>query len=809
MMSQAERSEILEEMADLGWKDFMVCSSFNPKMKDGKVEKGFIHTFNWRDAKKRIICYNEESTGFALVCGKESGVSVIDIDEPELEHNKEIIEICNEESNCYVKTRKGFHFYFKYNPILKTVNGEDGHSIDIRNDGGIIYCPPSQYFNPENRKEIYSYDWIVRPKYFKETELRECPESVIDLLRKLGGRRYINDPEPEPIVNNVVVDDDEHDTTDPDEMMEGTNTDEAVLIKLLNATHKKRFDHYGDWIKIMFVCYNERIPLSALIEASKKSKFWKPSSPAWITEQFKTIKGKKNKPITQASLWAWLREDDYMTFKDLQVERNDFLKIVPMLNHNDCAKFFYGMYPDEYVNCEAGWYALDKETNIWKFVDEIPPELFNRVSDTLMKLIGDEMEGLARKTALLTAACVSDTSKLQQIEADRKQKMKMYISTRIKLGSKEFINGIISFLRNLYYNEGVEEKMNSKRNLFAFQDGVCVDLTTGEKRNIEPEDYVSLTCGYDYPKTKNPEVREKITKTLWGLFENDEMPKYLMRCIANSLYGENRRELFYIMVGHGRNGKGLLADLISNIMGSYRGVAPGELLTNVSKAQDAPNPVLVNERFKRVLMVSEPEDGKKLNVDLLKLMTGRDPITARGLYSKKMITCVPHYTPFISTNTLPSFNGTTAGIDLRVKTIRFPLQFVDTPMMPMERQGDYRLKSLAKTEEWRNEFIQMLLEVNMEIKDLPTIPVPEWVRAANEEYMADMNPVGTWLRTAFRFDGTTELAATDLYEMYKIHNPEGMSQTAFGKALTREMGRLGVSRKRKNTGIYYVGLVEV
>jgi phage/plasmid-associated DNA primase len=129
--------------------------------------------------------------------------------------------------------------------------------------------------------------------------------------------------------------------------------------------------------------------------------------------------------------------------------------------------------------------------------------------------------------------------------------------------------------------------------------------------------------------------------------------------------------------------------------------------------------------------------------------------------------------------------------------------------MPMERQGDYRLKSLAKTEEWRNEFIQMLLEVNMEIKDLPTIPVPEWVRAANEEYMADMNPVGTWLRMGFRFDGTTELAATDLYEMYKIHNPEGMSQTAFGKALTREMGRLGVSRKRKTAGIYYVGLVEV
>jgi putative DNA primase/helicase len=798
-----DRVEILEEMTEMGWKPYLVCSSFEPKMKDGKMEKGFVHCYNWRDEKKRILRYDEEATGFALVCGKDSGVSVIDIDEPELVHNEEIIAICNEESNCYVKTRKGFHYYFKYNPILKQTQGDIGHGLDIRNDGGIIYCPPGEYRHPET-KEIYSYDWIMRPKYLEEKELRECPESVIEILRRLGGRRYINEPEPEVLNSVVMMEDDlEEETNDPEDdedEMKGTNTDEAILIRLLNATHKKRFDHYGDWIKIMFICYNERIPLSALIEASKKSKFWKPSSPGWIAEQFKTIKSKKNKPITQASLWAWLRDDDYMTFKELQGSRNDFLKIVPMLNHNDCAKFFNGMYPDAYVNGDDGWYSLDTKTNIWKHTDGIPSGLFNHIADTFLRLVCDEMEGLSRKISKY------DAKTLEEKEPDRKEKMKLLISTRIKLGSKDFTNGIIAFVRNLYYDCAIEEKMNNNRHLFAFQDGVCVDLTTGIKRNIEPEDYISLTCGYDYPKSKNVEVRAKINQTLWGLFENDEMPKYLLRSIANSLYGENRRELFYIMVGHGRNGKGLISDLISNVMGGYRGVAGGELLTNISKAQDAPSPVLVNERFKRVLMVSEPEDGKKLNVDLLKLMTGRDPITARGLYSKKMITCVPHYTPFISTNTLPSFNGTTAGIDLRVKTICFPLQFVDTPMLPMERQGDYRLKTLAKTEAWRDEFIQMLLEVNMEIKDLPCIPVPDWVRRANEEYMADMNPVGSWLRRRFTLGGDEIFTAADLYGMYREESEEGMSQQGFGRAITREMGRMGISRRRNNRGYYYSGL---
>ena len=813
MMNQTERSDILSEMESFGWREYLICSSFNPKMKEGKLDKGFVHQYNWRDDNKRAMAYNDRATGFALVCGKGANVSVIDIDDPEVQHNKDLMAICDEASNCVVKTNKGFHYYFKYHPLLKQTQGDIGHQLDIRSEGGLIYCPPGQYRHPET-KEVISYDWCIRPKHYGETGLRECPEEVIEFLRKLGGRRYIDEPEPEPEPENEVVpvaeDDYEYESTsDPME----TNTDETLLIKLLNATHKKRFDHYRDWIKIMFICYNERIPLSALIEASKKSKFWEAGSPAWITNQFKTIKGRRKKPITQATLWMWLREDDYEAFKAMNHERNDFLKIVPLLNHNYCGQFFYGMFPDDYLTCEGvGWYSLDQETNIWKHYENTPPTMFNRVSNTLMRLVEDEMNAVAIRTAKKVVEAGGDATRLQQINTERNTIMKQLISTLKTLGTKEYVNGILRFLESVYYDEDLENKMNSNRNLLAFSCGTVYDLTKKEKRMIAPDDYISLTTGYEFPTKKNPEVRKLIEDTIYGMFENDEMKIYILRAIASCLFGENRFEQFLIWVGYGGNGKGLLRDMITSILGGYTGTAPGELLTNLSKAQDAPNPVLVNERYKRVLMTSEPEEGKKLNADLVKLMTGRDPITARGLYSKKMITCVPHYTPVISTNTLPSFNGTTAGIDRRVKIIRFPFQFVAKPVLPNERQGDITLKTRAKSDEWRDEFIQMLLEVQNEVIDMKSIPLPDWVRVANEEYLSDNNPVGSWLRDCFSFGGDERMSATEMYELYKdFAGEKGMgvhTQNMFGRVLTRELGRMGIEKVKSHGKIVYLGISE-
>lgn len=806
-MSQSERNDILSDMISVGWKDYLVCSSFNPKMKDGKVDKNFVHLYNWRDIEKRKMGWNEKATGFALVCGKEANISVIDIDDPELEHNKELINMGYEDSNCVVKTNKGFHFYFQFNPLLKQTQGEKIHKLDIRSEGGMIYSPPGEYRHPETKKMI-RYIWELRPKDLGEYKLRECSERIIEFLRKLGGTRYINDPK--PIASGAGDDADEEEgneedeTTDPGEAF-GVECD-SVLVKLLNMTSKKRFDHYGDWMKIAIICKNENIPIENLIEASRKSKFWKSESPSWITKQFKTIKGKRSKPITQATLWMWLREDNYEAFKTLNTERNDFLRIVPILNHNDCAKFFVGMFPDDYVyNDKLGWYVLNRETNIWESSDGIPGDLFNRVSDTMMRLMRDEIEGLSNRLNKNIEKYSADASKIEEVRKEHQSKMKLYISTLRVLGSKDFTNGIISFCKSLYHNADLEKLMNECRTLFAFKNGKCVELETGKVRDIQPDDYVSINCGYDYPEKRNQVIEKQIQKTINTMFEDEEMVDYLLNAFASCLYGNNRFEVFYFLYGYGANGKGVIGDLLKTTFGGYYCTAPGQLLTNVSKAQDAPNPVLVKNRHGRIMMTTEPEEGKKLNADLLKQLTGNDVVDARALH-KDIISCVPHYTPFIQTNTLPGFVGTTAGMDRRVRVIHFPFQFVSSPSLPNERKRDIKLKDIVKTKEWRDSFIMILLDKVKEINEMDNIHIPEKAKDAGAIYLSDNNPIGTWLKDNYKFGGGGRMKVKELVDDFRQADIEGFGVDKLLKILKRELLRIGCSQIKSHGTMMYVGI---
>jgi hypothetical protein len=87
-----------------------------------------------------------------IVCGKISGITVIDCDSDEAVAMVE--ETFPDSFLCpVVRTpRGGRHYYFLYQPELKTgTNILPG--VDIRNDGGYVVAPPSM-------TQIGRYEWI-------------------------------------------------------------------------------------------------------------------------------------------------------------------------------------------------------------------------------------------------------------------------------------------------------------------------------------------------------------------------------------------------------------------------------------------------------------------------------------------------------------------------------------------------------------------------------------------------------------------------------------------------------------------------
>ena len=89
---------------------------------------------------------------WAIVCGEISNLVVFDIDtkngaDPTPFLNKGMYEVRTPSG--------GYHFYCKYNPLLKSTKhkrdkkGGILHAVDVQSNGSLVFCPPSKFPNGE------------------------------------------------------------------------------------------------------------------------------------------------------------------------------------------------------------------------------------------------------------------------------------------------------------------------------------------------------------------------------------------------------------------------------------------------------------------------------------------------------------------------------------------------------------------------------------------------------------------------------------------------------------------------------------
>ena len=759
---------------------------------------------SWKDDDKRVYVKGEGRNAYALLTGEKSGCSAIDIDDPTLAHNVELMDLMMP-CNMVAKTSKGFHYLFKYTPLLNQTTGrddeEDTHKLDIRNDGGLLYVEPTIY---NKNGTMTKYEWIKKPEDCGDTELVECPEEVIEFLRNLD-ERFVKAEEKEeeeqeeemPVENSTTT------TTASD-----PSTETNQLVKVVEALDKKRFASYEDWLKIGMVCYNEHIPLSVWEEQSKiKYERYGKGSKRVCAEKWATFAKEKGRKVMGATLWKWLKSDNPNAFWGLMEHRQDFWNLIALLNHKDIAKHFYNINPDAYLWGETmGWYSLTGE-NIWKHYEKSQPS-------GLKRHIADTMQDLAMDTKKAELASYQKRSANETDQDKQKELLKQHASRIVQIhsaykifGSSEFCNGVIAFLPSFFEKEDLEECMDMSRYIFAFTDG-CFDLNTCKFRKIMPNDWVSTTTGYAYPKKDNPEVREKIKAFLYGLFENHQDDEYLIKVLASCLYGGNRWEEYYGFTGSGGNGKGVIAELMTAVFGDYYLSVDNTLFTKPLERKDQPIPALVEARCKRVMMSTEPESDDRLQAGLIKKISGGDPIEARTLHSKHIVKYKPQFKLILQMNNIPKMSKIDGGIERRMRIIMFPFKFVSADKMceTYHRLGDPDVKEKhCKSPEWRDEFMLMLTEVYKTIKDLKTLPTPSSVSNATSEYIDDNNPLKLWLNKHYNItkDENHKIGASDLKRAYlEDTGVEKIADASFKSLLEFN----GVVRKRETTGVVYVGL---
>lgn len=151
-----------------------------------------------------------------------------------------------------------------------------------------------------------------------------------------------------------------------------------------------------------------------------------------------------------------------------------------------------------------------------------------------------------------------------------------------------------------------------------------IDLRTGELRSSDPDDLNSHLAEVDWdPDADASRWRGHVELLTAG---SVELAAYLARAVGYSLTGDVGARSFFFLEGDGSNGKNAFVEPIIQLMGSYAQTTSTALLTG----DDQQHPTIMADLLgSRLVFIDETRQGRKLNVERIKALTGSKKVKGR------------------------------------------------------------------------------------------------------------------------------------------------------------------------------------
>src|SRR5207253_11419144 len=133
---------------------------------------------------------------------------------------------------------------------------------------------------------------------------------------------------------------------------------------------------------------------------------------------------------------------------------------------------------------------------------------------------------------------------------------------------------------------------------------------------------------------------------------------FLQRAIGYSLTGETREQCLFVLHGSGSNGKSTFLELLQALLEDYAQSTPSATLLakDPHRHEGIPNDI-ARLRGARLVTAVEIGEGKRLNEELVKRLTGQDTLTARFLFAE-FFDFKAEFKLHIACNHLPQIRGT-------------------------------------------------------------------------------------------------------------------------------------------------------
>jgi P4 family phage/plasmid primase-like protien len=225
-----------------------------------------------------------------------------------------------------------------------------------------------------------------------------------------------------------------------------------------------------------------------------------------------------------------------------------------------------------------------------------------------------------------------------------------------------------------------KDKFETHDHLLNCPNGI-VDLYTGALLPHDRNLFLSRLCPIEYDPTARSEDWDNFIETVTR--KHPDLPEFLQTFCGYCAQGNKCEERFVITYGVARTGKGTFWTLITKTLGSdYVQTLSINSLIRQDRGGGAASPDLAELERCRLAVTSEPDRKAKLQENLLKAVSGNDPIVTRKLYSAQR-EFLPKFQLVFQTNHRPEFSNDD-GINRRALEIPFDNKIEDDPKAKLD-----------------------------------------------------------------------------------------------------------------------------
>jgi P4 family phage/plasmid primase-like protien len=513
---------------------------------------------------------------------------------------------------------------------------------------------------------------------------------------------------------------------------------------------EERYTDYDKWVQVG-ICLNNIHPdlLDVFLDFSSQHDKYVESDciQKWNSLPYRNDGDRLGEP----TLRYWSREDDRDGYDEIERMNVDRLIMLACSGTEfDVASVIYAKLRD-YYKCSdfrnTVWYRW--MGHVWQETDQ-GVDLLLKFSKQIAEVFFERMRVVSNDMAQrgLTSCSGGDKGgdckncEYCQLEATREALNRIYM----KLKTTGFKSNLMRECRELFFDEQFNKKIDSNRDLIAFNNGV-LELDTFKFRPGKPEDYMSFSTGIDYDADKPyydypawPQVQTFINRVL----PNPEVRTYFIQHLATNLFGGNTAQKFHILTGSGSNGKSMIMNLMAKALGEYACTVPITLFTQKRPGSGSAAPEVARLKGRRFVTMQEPDEAVALNTGQMKLMSSGEKMFARDLFkSGGEFEVLAKF--HLACNEKPKINTTDGGTWRRLVVINFVSKFVQKPSEPNEFPLDESIQFSVNSVEWATPFLAYLVHTLKEGTGLRKLVAPQAVLEYTSDYRNENDAIAKFI----------------------------------------------------------------